>query len=117
MPELGGSQSGVSFPTCVILCHTVACHLNELFKLDDFVFDVDLHSAAKKIKQRKMQIARDSGGLWYSAICDFYQFLPHFCSLPVMGFNGLTQFTNMDILDKECIQVYKIKGNNSNLDE
>lgn len=57
-----------------------------------------------------MQIARDSGGLWYSAICDFYQFLPHFCSLPVMGFNGLTQFTNMDILDKECI-------NNSNLDE
>lgn len=56
-----------------------------------------------------MQIARDSGGLWYSAICDFYQYLPHFCSLPVMGFNGLTQFTNMDILDKECIQVYKSK--------
>lgn len=88
---------------CAIQSHVI---LNELFNQDDFVFDVDLHLAAKRIKQRKMQIARFSGRLRHSAFCNFYRFLPQFCSLPVMGFNGLTQFTNMKTLDEECIYVY-----------
>lgn len=68
-------------------------------------------------KKNKTKKNANCPRFWRIMVLSHLRLLPHFCSLPVMGFNGLTQFTNMDILDKECIQVYKIKGNNSNLDE
>lgn len=69
----------------------------------------------KKIKQRKMQIARDSGGLWYSAICDFYLTFAHFLSWVLMAKHNLqiwiflTKSAYKYIKSKETIQTWMNK--------
>lgn len=87
-------ETNREFPFLLVLFCAIQSHviLNELFNQDNFVFDVDLHSAGKKIKTKKNTNCPSFKGIMALSLL---RLLPQFCSLPVMGFNGLTQFTNM----------------------